>query len=262
MTPRSSRPSRITTLEQTAELDDLAYVMYTSGSTGLPKGVAVTHANVANYTARMLDRFDAGGENLQFAVVSALSTDLGYTSVFPPLAGGGSIHLIGPDVVIDPEAFAAYTSATPIDVLKITPSLLAALLEAESAAVLPRRWLVCGGEAFTFELLDRIRALGGGCRILNHYGPTETTIGTCVGEVVDGAVWPSATVPIGRPLENAHAYIVDAARTAHSARRRRRASDRRSRGGSRVSQPARGDGRALRRRSVLGRPGRAGLPHG
>ncbi len=145
-----------------------------------------------------------------FAVVSALSTDLGYTSVFPPLAGGGSINLISPDVVMDPEAFATYMSESQVDVLKITPSLLSALLGTETRAALPRRWLVCGGEAFSLELLERVRALGGSCRILNHYGPTETTIGTCVGEVTADASWPSATVPIGRPLENSHAYVVDA----------------------------------------------------
>ena len=195
--------------ERVTELSDLAYVIYTSGSTGLPKGVAVTHRNVANYTARMLDRFGGDGENLQFAVVSALSTDLGYTSVFPSLAGGGSIHLISPDVVMDPDAFAAYAAATPIDVLKITPSLLSALLAVGAEAVLPRRWLVCGGEQFTSELLARVRAHESGCRILNHYGPTETTIGTCVSEVSADDDWLSASVPIGRPLENSQAYIVD-----------------------------------------------------
>ena len=195
--------------EHVTELSDLAYVIYTSGSTGLPKGVAVTHRNVANYTARMLGRFEADGENLQFAVVSALSTDLGYTSVFPSLAGGGSIHLISPDVVMDPDAFAAYAAAMPIDVLKITPSLLTALLAADAGAVLPRRWLVSGGEQFTFDLLGRIRAHERGCRILNHYGPTETTIGTCVTEIVTGDDGFSANVPIGRPLDNSQAYIVD-----------------------------------------------------
>jgi acyl-coenzyme A synthetase/AMP-(fatty) acid ligase/aryl carrier-like protein len=83
------------------------------------------------------------------------------------------------------------------------------LLEVESADILPRRWLICGGEAFSFELLDRIRTLNAGCRILNHYGPTETTIGTCDGEVGADAVWPTASVPIGRPLPNSSAYIVD-----------------------------------------------------
>jgi amino acid adenylation domain-containing protein len=195
---------------RSASADDVAYVMYTSGSTGLPKGVAVTNGNVAHYTARMLERL-GDVEGLHFAVVSALSTDLGYTSVFPALAGGGAVHLVPPDVVIDPEAYAAFAASHGIDVLKITPSLLGALLAASGPDVLPRRWLVCGGEAFTFDLLARIREAGAGCRVLNHYGPTETTIGTCALEV-DGDVDPAAaTVPVGRPFANACAYIVDGA---------------------------------------------------
>ena len=196
--------------DEPSDADDVAYVMYTSGSTGLPKGVAVTNANVAHYTARMLERL-GDVEGLHFAVVSALSTDLGYTSVFPALAGGGAVHLVPPDVVIDPDAYAAFASTHGIDVLKVTPSLLGALLAGRGADVLPRRWLVCGGEAFTFDLLARIREAGAGCRILNHYGPTETTIGTCALEL-DGDVDPAAaTVPIGRPFANARAYVVDTA---------------------------------------------------
>jgi amino acid adenylation domain-containing protein len=190
-----------------AAAGDVAYVMYTSGSTGLPKGVAVTHGNVANYTARLLERLgDVAG--LSFAVVSALSTDLGYTSVFPPLAGGGSVQLVPPDVVIDPEAYAAFAAAAPVDVLKITPSLLGALLAGRGADVLPRRVLLCGGEAFTRDLLERIRAAGASCRVVNHYGPTETTIGTCALEV-EGELDPAAaTVPVGRPFANARVYVV------------------------------------------------------
>src|SRR5581483_4305176 len=193
---------------ETQTADGVAYVMYTSGSTGLPKGVAVTHGNVAHYVARMLDRF-GDVEGLQFAVVSALSTDLGYTSIFPPLAGGGAEHLVPPDVVLDPDAFAAFAADAEIDVLKITPSLLGALVAGRGADVLPRRFLVCGGEAFTFDLLDRIRATGAECRVVNHYGPTETTIGTCALEVSDELDDSTATIPIGRPFANAKAYVVD-----------------------------------------------------
>ena len=196
--------------ERVSEPDDLVYVMYTSGSTGLPKGVAVDHRNLANYTAYMVDRLGAA-DGLQFAVVSALSTDLGNTAIFPALAAGGCVHLIGPAVAMNVAAFAAYAERAPIDVLKITPSHLGALIgDVGGAAILPRRWLVCGGEALTFELLARVRALSPACRILNHYGPTETTVGSCVLEPGEETSSGSAAVPIGRPIANTRAYVLGA----------------------------------------------------
>src|SRR5205085_10342908 len=101
-------------------------------------------------------RLDAHDAVLGFAVVSALSTDLGYTSIFPPLVSGGSVHLIPPQTALDPEAFAACNAAEPIDVLKITPSLLSALLAGDGAGILPRRWLISGGEALAVELVERV----------------------------------------------------------------------------------------------------------
>jgi amino acid adenylation domain-containing protein len=190
--------------------DDLAYVMYTSGSTGTPKGVAVTHANLAAYTAAISEQLGTG-EGLQFAVVSEISTDLGNTAIFPPLTSGGCIHLIDPDTAMDGTAFAAQLATQPLDVLKITPTHLRALLAAADG-VLPRKWLIVGGEALSWELVERIRAAGPTCRILNHYGPTETTVGCCTYElpadtsVVAGS---SATVPVGRPLPGERAYILD-----------------------------------------------------
>jgi amino acid adenylation domain-containing protein len=195
------------------EPDDLVYVMYTSGSTGLPKGVAVTHRNLVNYTAAILQEFELDGAEADpatFAAVSAISTDLGNTSVFPSLLSGGSLHLIAPEVSMDGDLFASYVKAHPVDVLKITPSHLQALMADGNTAVLPGRWLVLGGEALPWELVDRIGDAGAGCRILNHYGPTETTVGSCVFEVGES---PPAdrpgTVPIGRPLANARAYVLD-----------------------------------------------------
>jgi acyl-coenzyme A synthetase/AMP-(fatty) acid ligase/acyl carrier protein len=99
---------------------------------------------------------------------------------------------------------------TPVDVLKITPSHLSALLAAGDAGVLPRRWLVLGGERADWDLVERVRGLSA-CRILNHYGPTETTVGSCTFIVGDGpGEYQPASVPIGRPLSNTCCYVVDA----------------------------------------------------
>lgn len=192
-----------------SQSQDLAYVIYTSGSTGLPKGVAVTHANLDNYTAAIAERLSAS-EGTQFALVSEISTDLGNTAVFPPLVTGGCLHVIDNETAMDGGALAAYAAEHPIDVIKITPTHLRALLAADGG-FLPRRWLVVGGEALTWELAERITSAGSGCRVLNHYGPTEATVGCCTFEFRPGdRELPSATVPIGRPLAGARAYILDA----------------------------------------------------
>jgi amino acid adenylation domain-containing protein len=194
--------------ETTPGPDDLAYVIYTSGSTGLPKGVAVTHRGLAAYSAAMVDRLGVGGEPLRFAVVSALSTDLAYTALFPALASGGLVDLVPPETSLDPHALARHARERPADVLKIAPSHLRTLLAAGDPAVLPGRWLVLGGEPLSWELVEAIRALGAGCRILNHYGPTETTVGSCTFEV--GTRLPeTSTAPIGTSLPGESALVLD-----------------------------------------------------
>jgi len=192
--------------------DDLVYVMYTSGSSGTPKGVGVTHGNLATYATSVLDRLELGDTTgVSFAAVSALSTDLGNTSIFAALLGGGTLHLVAPADALDGPRFAAYIAANPVDVLKITPSHLRALLDAtESASVLPRQLLVLGGEALTWDFVDRVRGAGAPCRVVNHYGPTETTIGVCTFEP-EAAAPQGSTVPIGRPLARSRIYVVDSA---------------------------------------------------
>lgn len=188
--------------------DHLAYIIYTSGSTGIPKGVAVTRGNLLNYTRFMCRRLqlDTNVEPLSFATVSTLAADLGHTAIFPSLVSGGCLHVISYETVTDAERFAAYLEAHPIDVLKIVPSHLSALLSERD--VLPRQWLVLGGEALSGQLVDRLRQRSTSCRIINHYGPTETTVG-CLTFDVDEMLEHSATVPIGRPIANTRAYVTD-----------------------------------------------------
>jgi amino acid adenylation domain-containing protein len=192
--------------------DHAVYVMYTSGSTGVPKGVTVTHRNLVHYTRALIARLEAGSvsEGLSFGAVSAISTDLGNTAVFPSLLSGGTLNLIPPDASLDGARYAAYAAEHPIDVLKITPSHLKGLLATAAVSdVAPRRWLVLGGESSSWNLVDGILAQGK-CRVLNHYGPTETTVGACTFEVTrDVESRLSRAVPIGRPLPNVGAFVVD-----------------------------------------------------
>jgi amino acid adenylation domain-containing protein len=190
--------------------DNLAYVIYTSGSTGTPKGVGVTHGNLANYVHAVSARLGADEAPFAFGMMTAISTDLGNTAVFPALCTGGTLVLVSPGAAADAAMAAEYLRAHPVDVLKITPSHLNALLVgADGADVLPKRWLVMGGEALSWDIVTRVRELGS-CRILNHYGPTETTVGSCTFVVEESEQsLQTATAPIGSPLANTRCYVLD-----------------------------------------------------
>ena len=196
-------------LETTA--DSLVYVIYTSGSTGTPKGVAVRHRNLVNYIFAIRDLLDlaANPDGLRFATVSTLSADLGNTCIYPALAFGGLLHVIPQDVATDSARFREYLREYPVDVCKIVPSHLEALLDAGGGReILPRRYLITGGEALTGRVVAKLRALDAPCRLLNHYGPTETTVGSLTHWVSDPSA-NDAVVPIGKPIANTAVYILD-----------------------------------------------------
>jgi amino acid adenylation domain-containing protein len=191
--------------------DDLVYVIYTSGSTGIPKGVAVRHSNLVNYSHFICRRLQLENhpQGLNFATVSTISADLGNTCIFPSLISGGCLHVIGYETAMSPALFAEYASQHPVDVLKITPSHLSTLLSS-GQAVLPKKYLVLGGEATRWDLIERIRKASS-CAIFNHYGPTEATVGCCTFSVdqTDVSQWEPASVPVGRPIANDQVYILD-----------------------------------------------------
>jgi amino acid adenylation domain-containing protein len=204
-----TNPEPVTTPES------LAYVIYTSGSTGTPKGVAVRHRNLVNYTTFIQRRLELEKQDapVHFATVSTLGADLGNTCIYPSLLSGGCLHIIGYDVAADSQRLREYVAKYPIDVLKIVPSHLMALLNSGGGReVLPRKYLVMGGEALTLPLMEKIAAADGTCQVLNHYGPTETTVGSLTLRLKDYDWQDSATqtIPIGRPIANTRIYVLDA----------------------------------------------------
>ncbi|MFL6611208.1 MAG: non-ribosomal peptide synthetase, partial [Pseudomonas sp.] len=187
---------------------DAAYVLFTSGSTGTPKGVIVEHRQLASYVASVSRRLDLA-EGERSAVVTSLAADLGYTLLFPALLSGGELHLLDKETAMDAQAWAAWQAQYPIDHLKIVPSLLDAwLIHAQSAAVLPRKQLILGGESCSRRLLQGIRNLAPALTVFNHYGPTETTVGAVMHKVEPAVDY--RRLPLSDRLDGMRLYLLDA----------------------------------------------------
>ena len=192
---------------------NLIYLIYTSGSTGKQKGVAVEHQQLINYLHSIYDKLENTQQDIiaTYAIISTFAADLGNTVIFPSLCFGGCLHIISEELVFDGEALADYCNSYPIDYLKIVPSHLGSLLSSSCPEkILPRQQLILGGEALSWELIEQIQKSAPDCQIINHYGPSETTVGVTTFKLGSSPFSScSQTVPLGRPLANQHIYILD-----------------------------------------------------
>lgn len=188
-----------------------AYLMATSGSSGEPKLVAVEHRQLAAYAQAFCAR--AGlAEGLGFAMVTGWATDLGMTMIAAAWTRGGSLHVVPASCLLHATALEQFVGAHAIDVLKITPSHLSALIgQGAGPAMLPSKLLVLGGEASSWALIEAIAQRKPGLRVMNHYGPTETTVGVIAGEIAPGEAGRLERPALGTALDSASIQLLDRA---------------------------------------------------
>jgi amino acid adenylation domain-containing protein/non-ribosomal peptide synthase protein (TIGR01720 family) len=187
---------------------DLAYVVYTSGSTGRPNGVAVPQRAVTRLV-RGTDYARLGADD-RLAHLSNVSFDAATFEVWGALLNGGALVVIGREVLLSPPAFAARLRETGVTAMFLTAALFNQVVRDEPAAFQTVRHLLVGGEALDPAAVARALAGGAPRRLLNGYGPTESTTFAVWHEV--RAIEPGAlAVPIGRPLANTTALVLDAA---------------------------------------------------
>jgi len=199
-------------LEPVSQSTDVVYTIYTSGTTGKPKGVLLNNRNLVNYVHWFSAAAHLASSD-RVLLVSSFAYDLGYTAVYPSLVNGAQLHLVAKETYLLPETALNYIMENRITYIKVTPSLFTLMVNSEDFSVekcSTLRLVVLGGEAINLRDVETIRRICGGIQVMNHYGPTEATIG-CVAEMIDFDRFDSyLQLPtIGRPIHNTSIYILD-----------------------------------------------------
>ncbi|MEE4753798.1 amino acid adenylation domain-containing protein [Pseudomonas alliivorans] len=186
--------------------DTAAYVMYTSGSTGAPKGVRVPHRGIARLV--MNNGYADFNEHDRVAFASNPAFDASTMEVWGALLNGGQLCVVDHETLVDPVRFSALLSDARISVLFITTALFNQYVQQIPEALQGLRLLLSGGERADPASYRALLGGAQGLRLFNVYGPTETTTfaTTCeVRAVSEG----DESVPIGRPIGNTSIYVLD-----------------------------------------------------
>lgn len=179
--------------------DDAAYILHTSGSTGIPKGVTVSHDNAMAFVQWAIGELQLGPAD-RLANHAGLHFDLSVLDVYGALHAGASVRFVAEEIAGDPVRLVEWIRDERPTIWYSVPSALVmmmdhgGLLDVEDCSL---RAIVFAGEVFPVPALRRLRARWPRMRLLNFYGPTETNVCT-FHEVFDVPAGPLASVPIGR----------------------------------------------------------------
>jgi amino acid adenylation domain-containing protein len=189
--------------------DQLAYIYFTSGSTGEPKGAMCEHAGMLNHLYAKIDDLEIG-EGQVVAQTAPQCFDISLWQLVSALLVGGRTLLVEQEVILDVERFVDTITRGRVAVLQVVPSYLEVVLsylERHTRELPDLRCVSVTGEALKKELTQRWFAAEPGIKLVNAYGLTETSDDTNH-EVMDG-VPDRERVPLGRCINNVHAYVVD-----------------------------------------------------
>ncbi|MGH8076804.1 MAG: amino acid adenylation domain-containing protein, partial [Lysobacter sp.] len=189
--------------------DSIAYVMYTSGSTGEPKGVEIRHRGILRLVCGV--GYADFGPQTRYLQVAPLGFDASTLELWAPLLNGGCV-VVHRELVPTGAGLAASIREHQVTTTLLTAALLNAVIDEDPLHLAGLRELLSGGEAMSVDHVRRLRAALPALRLVNAYGPTECSVIITTYRVPSELPADIAAMPIGRPIADTRVYVLNARR--------------------------------------------------